>query len=129
VYSAVDVTVIPSRQENLPQSGTEAQSCGCPVVAFNAAGLPDVVAHGQTGYLAQPYSSGDLARGIEWVLADTARYARLSVQAREHAVASWAPKAIVPWYLDVTPRQWDERRFRRLSARPKIDSPQHGEAS
>jgi len=42
--------VVASRQENLPQTGT-ARACGTPVVAFNAAGFPDVMDLGSTGYL------------------------------------------------------------------------------
>jgi glycosyltransferase involved in cell wall biosynthesis len=98
-YSAADVTVVPSRQENLPQTGTEAQSCGCPVVAFNCTGLPDVVEHGVTGYLAWPYEPEDLARGIRWVLADPERHACLSAAARARAVRLWSPAVVVPQYL------------------------------
>lgn len=101
LYSAADVMVVPSRQENLPQSGTEAQACGCPVVAFNTTGLPDVVVHGETGYLAEAYSSEDLAKGIEWVLADEARYVQLSNQARARAVRLWSPEVVVPQYMNV----------------------------
>jgi len=63
-------------------AGTEAQACGCPVVAFNITGLPDVIVHGETGYLAEAYNEADLAKGIEWVLADDVRYVKLSEQAR-----------------------------------------------
>ncbi len=101
LYSAADVVVVPSRQENLPQLGTEAHACGCPVVAFNATGLMDVVIHGETGYLAEPYNCEDLARGIEWVLADDERHAILSSKARERAVRLWSPEVVVPKYLEV----------------------------
>jgi glycosyltransferase involved in cell wall biosynthesis len=101
LYSAVDVTVVPSRQENLPQVGTEAQACGCPVVAFNTAGLPDVVEHMHTGYLAQAFSIDDLAKGIAWVLQDAALHADLSESARERARRFWSPKVVVPQYLEV----------------------------
>ena len=101
IYSAADVMVVPSRQENLPQSGTEAQACGCPVVAFNCSGLPDVVVHGETGYLAEPFDSEDLARGILWVLEDAERYSRMCVAARERALRLWSPDVIVPQYMRV----------------------------
>ncbi len=101
LYSAADVMVVPSRQENLPQSGTEAQACGCPVVAFNCTGLPDVVAHGETGYLAIPYDAEDLAKGIRWVLEDGDRYSRLSNAARARAVSLWAEDVVVPQFLAV----------------------------
>jgi glycosyltransferase involved in cell wall biosynthesis len=101
LYSAADVMVVPSRQENLPQTGTEAQACGCPVVAFNCTGLPDVVEHGLTGYLAKPYDSDDLAIGIHWVLEDEERRNALGGAARNRAVRLWAPDVVGPQYLAV----------------------------
>lgn len=109
LYSAADVMVVPSRQESFCQTGSEAHACGCPVVAFNATGLRDVVEHGQTGYLAEPYSSNDLAKGIEWVLADGERYARLSAQARERAVQLWSLHVVALQYLEVYRRAKDWR--------------------
>jgi len=101
LYSAADVMVVPSRQENLPQSGTEAQACGCPVVAFNCTGLPDVVAHGETGYLAEPYDLDELAKGILWVLEDAERYSRLCAAARKRALHLWSSEVVVPQYMKV----------------------------
>lgn len=82
LYSAADVMVVPSLQETFGQTASESMACGTPVVAFAATGLLDVVVHGETGYLARPYESSDLAAGIRWVLADDERRQRLSVQAR-----------------------------------------------
>lgn len=101
LYGAADVTVVPSRQENLPQTATESQACGTPVVAFNVTGLPDAVQHEVSGYLAEPYSARDLARGIRWVLEDPARHGRLAAAARERALRLWAPEVVVPQYLSI----------------------------
>ena len=101
LYGAADVMVIPSRLENLPQSGTEAHACGCPVVAFNCAGLPEVVDHRVTGYLAEAYQTDDLARGIAWVVSDEYINANLGLAARKKAEALWSAKSVVPAYLDV----------------------------
>ena len=56
-----------ARQDNLPNTGVEAHSCATPVIAFNTGGLPDIVAQEHTGYLAKPFDTQDLARGIAWV--------------------------------------------------------------
>ena len=40
------------------------------MVALNTGGLPDIVEHQRTGYLAQPFHTQDLAAGISWVLED-----------------------------------------------------------
>lgn len=110
LYSAADVTVVPSRQEAFGQSASEAHACGCPVVAFRATGLIDVVYHEITGYLAEPFSSDDLTRGIEWVLADRERRSSLGAQARNRAVRLWSPEAVVPQYEEVYRRAIELRR-------------------
>jgi glycosyltransferase involved in cell wall biosynthesis len=98
VYSAADVMVVPSQQENLPQSATEAMSCGCPVVAFNTSGFPDVVDHLKTGYLAAPYNIIDLARGIKMILLDDELRRGLSLASRQKAVNKWSYEKVVSQY-------------------------------
>ena len=61
LYSAADALVVPSRQDNLLNTAIEAQACGTPVVAFNIGGLPDIVEHQCTGYLAKAFETEDLA--------------------------------------------------------------------
>lgn len=101
LYSAVDVMVISSRQDNLPNTGVESLSCGTPVVAFDTCGLPDIVTHRVTGYLARPFDTEDLAAGIEWVLKDSCRHGELSRNARTKAVERFSEAVVVPQYLAV----------------------------
>ena len=67
-----------------------AHACGTPVVAFRTGGLPDIVEHQRTGYLAQPFHTQDLAAGISWVLEDPQRPERL-----------WAPARVAGLYAEV----------------------------
>ncbi len=64
-YSAADLFVIPSLQENLSNSILESLACKTPVVAFNAGGTPDIINHGENGYLAIPYDIEDLTQCIK----------------------------------------------------------------
>jgi glycosyltransferase involved in cell wall biosynthesis len=66
-YSAADVFLAPSLEDNLPNTVMESLSCGTPVVAFSTGGIPDMVQHQQNGYLAEYRSSADFALGIAWV--------------------------------------------------------------
>ena len=100
LYSAADVFVIPSRQDNLPNTGLEAQSCGTPVVAFRTGGLPDIVNHQVTGSLADPFNPVSLAGSIKWVLENT--YKRnLRRSSRLHAEKNWNPSRIAQMYSNL----------------------------
>jgi glycosyltransferase involved in cell wall biosynthesis len=85
VYAAADVFVAPSVQENLSNTVVEAIACGTPCVAFRIGGMPDLIDHQQTGYLATPYEVEDLAQGIAWVLENAERHRMLRIGAREKA--------------------------------------------
>jgi glycosyltransferase involved in cell wall biosynthesis len=101
LYNAADVVIVPSRMENMPQIATEAQSCGTPVVAFNTCGIPEAVIHEQSGYLAKPYDTDDLANGIQWVLSDAERAKKLGEFARDRALNLWSPDVVAHQYSEL----------------------------
>jgi glycosyltransferase involved in cell wall biosynthesis len=68
VYGACDLFVAPSIQDNLPNTVIESLASGSPVVAFNIGGMPDMIDHRKSGYLAEPLSAENLADGIAYVL-------------------------------------------------------------
>jgi glycosyltransferase involved in cell wall biosynthesis len=63
-YNAADVYVLPSLMENSPNTVVESLGAGTPVVAFDACGTTELVEHKIDGYLAQAYSTDDLADGL-----------------------------------------------------------------
>ena len=67
-YAAVDIFVMPSLEDNLPQTGLEAMACGTPVIAFDAGGIGDYVRPAQTGLLASVGDVNDLAAHIGWLI-------------------------------------------------------------
>jgi glycosyltransferase involved in cell wall biosynthesis len=102
-YSAADVMVVPSRQDNLPQTAVEPIACGTPVVAFKIGGLPDIVEDAHTGRLVEPFSPEALAEGIAWCIEDDGRHARLSAAARLSA-ERWEQTNIANQYLQLLVR-------------------------
>lgn len=70
IYAAADVFVLPSLEDNLPNTLLESFACGTPVVGFDIGGIPDVIEHKKTGYLAQPFAAESITDGIEWVLSE-----------------------------------------------------------
>jgi len=66
-YSAADVFVIPSIEDNLPNTVIEAMACGIPVVGFKIGGVSEIVEHKRTGFLVDPKDINGLKKGIEWI--------------------------------------------------------------
>ncbi len=89
-YSAADVFVAPSVQDNLPNTVLESLACGTPVVAFELGGFVDMIDHLETGYLAEPLSRQGLARGIDWCIQNPDRNRTLSRNCRTKAETSYA---------------------------------------
>lgn len=99
-YSAADAVVVPSRQENLPNMAIEAQACGVPVVGFNIGGIPDIVGHKTTGYLALPFHAADLAKGIEYVLSELRDISTRNT-IRSKMVEKYSKSVVAPRYKDL----------------------------
>jgi D-inositol-3-phosphate glycosyltransferase len=85
IYSAADITVVPSYHESFGLVAVESLACGTPVVATRAGGLTSVIRHGETGYLL-PRCPGFFAEKLDTLLrsphllAQMRRAARPSVQ-------------------------------------------------
>ena len=102
IYSAADVFVAPSVQENLANTVLESIACGTPCVAFNIGGMPDMIEHQKNGYLAQPYQIDDLARGIAWVLENKERYQKLAFCSRAKAEREFSMELSAQRYLSLS---------------------------
>ena len=76
--SLVDIFVLPSRFEALPNALMEAMSCGCACVASRVGGTPELIADGETGFLFNPGDATALAAHLRRLVADGALRARLA---------------------------------------------------
>jgi glycosyltransferase involved in cell wall biosynthesis/Flp pilus assembly protein TadD/GT2 family glycosyltransferase/2-polyprenyl-3-methyl-5-hydroxy-6-metoxy-1,4-benzoquinol methylase len=83
VYSAAEAFVIPSLEDNLPNTVVESMACGVPVIGFDIGGIPDMIEHKKTGYLVKPKDAAGLIEGIEWVISSNRKASSLSKQCRE----------------------------------------------
>lgn len=100
IYAAANLFVIPSLQENLPNTVVEALACGLPSVGFEIGGMRDLVREGVTGALAAPFNTDDLARKIAWLL-DVAEERDFATAAREQALANHAAAEVARRYLSL----------------------------
>jgi glycosyltransferase involved in cell wall biosynthesis len=99
IYSACDVFVAPSTQDNLPNTVIESLASGVPVVAFNVGGMPDMIESGKNGFLAELRSSESLARGIMDIFNGDS--VQLSNNARKKAIDTFSPQLIAKRYTDL----------------------------
>lgn len=51
IYSAADIFILPSLEDNFPNTMLESMSCGTPVIGFDVGGIPDLVKDGITGMI------------------------------------------------------------------------------
>jgi glycosyltransferase involved in cell wall biosynthesis len=101
VYSAADVYVIPSLQDNLPSTVLESMACGTPVVGFDVGGIREMVRPGVTGVLATPGDPKALASAIECIAFDSHGRHKLAEQCRETALAEYGMKMYVRRYEEL----------------------------
>ncbi len=92
LYSAADVTVVPSYHESFGLVAVESQACGTPVVATRAGGLTTVVRNGETGYLV-PRCPGFFAERLDTLLRNPVLRTQMSRAARPF-VSQFSWKAV-----------------------------------
>lgn len=68
IYAACDAMLIPSHEDNLPNTMLEALAAGTPVVAYRVGGVPDMVHEGSTGKLVERGNTQGLARALATLL-------------------------------------------------------------
>jgi glycosyltransferase involved in cell wall biosynthesis len=78
-----DVFVIPSEADLQSLATMEAMACGLPVIAANAYALPELVHHGENGFVFQPGNSAELAGYLDLLLADPSLRAPMGAKSLE----------------------------------------------
>ncbi len=100
LYNAADVFIVPSRQDNLPNTVLESMRCGTPVVGFEIGGMPDMILHKQTGYLAKPFDTDDLKKGIEHIIYNKDKV-DFSEKCIEQSNNKFSKNVVIPQLLEV----------------------------
>ncbi len=100
-YTAADLFVLPSYQDNFPNTALESQSCGIPAVAFAVGGIPEIVRNGVTGVTVHPGDIDLLAKAIEDLLNAPQKIAELSANCRRVAVTEYSSEVQAKRYLDL----------------------------
>ncbi len=91
IYSAADITVVPSYYESFGLVAVESLACGRPVVATRTGGLKTIVHHGETGFLVS-HSPGSFAEQLDVLLRNPGLYIQMCAAARPSVLQFGWPK-------------------------------------
>ena len=93
-----DLLLLPSSQESFGLAALEAMASGVPVVASRIGGIPEVVRHGETGFLCDVTDVPAMARASLAILEDPELHERMRRAARERAVSAFSESIVMPLY-------------------------------
>jgi N-acetyl-alpha-D-glucosaminyl L-malate synthase BshA len=101
VISLADLMLLPSEKESFGLVALEAMACGVPTIASTAGGLPELISHGETGYLAPVGDTERMAQYALELLTDDARYRAFSEACIRRARSSFSSERIAMQYESV----------------------------
>jgi len=110
ILAITDIFVLPSLWEGLPTAIIEAMAAGCPVVATNVAGIPEVVVDGKTGFLVPPRDPQALADKIKLLLQDQALRERMGQAGIERVKQHFTIERMVRKYEGLYRKLMEARR-------------------
>ena len=98
LLSCADLFLLPSEQESFGLTALEAMNCGVPVIATDIGGLPELVAHDETGYLFPIGETERMAEAAAALLRNDEQHERFGRKARDRAVQAFNANQIIPQY-------------------------------
>lgn len=93
-----DVLLLPSELESFGLVALEAMACQVPVVATNVGGLPEVISHGETGFLGKLGDVDEMAGYVLEILKSPELKKKMGAAGRQCAIDRYEPSRIVPQY-------------------------------
>lgn len=100
IYNAADMMVLPSLQDNLPNTMLEAMACGAPVLAFSTGGMRETIEHNVTGKLIPPGNTEQFGEEILDMLFHRQKAREMGAQARKRMEEKYIPELQAQKYLD-----------------------------
>jgi L-malate glycosyltransferase len=104
LISLADLLLLPSEKESFGLVALEAMACGVPTIGSAAGGLPEVVIHGETGYLSEVGHVEEMAAYAIRLLQDEALYRSFSQAGMERAKRHFSAASITDQYEDLYQR-------------------------
>ena len=111
-FTVADVFVLPSLEDNLPNTIMEAMACAVPCVGFRTGGIPEMIDHLKNGYVANAYDADDLARGLNYVLYE-ADYDSLIDKCLNKVARCYSQQSVARRYVEVYEQALHPKKHRK----------------
>ncbi|NUM63277.1 MAG: N-acetyl-alpha-D-glucosaminyl L-malate synthase BshA [Ignavibacteriaceae bacterium] len=98
ILSSSDLFLIPSQSESFGLAALEAMSCGLPVISSSVGGLPELVRHNETGFIAEIGDVDRMAKYALELLCNEKKYNLFAENSRQRAVSKFDKSIVVPLY-------------------------------
>lgn len=102
LYNEADIFVLPSREDNLPNSMVESLCCGTPVVGFAIGGVRETITDGENGYLSEATTTEGLKEALLMCADNISELKRADISSEAHKLFSSdvQVKAVSKVYLE-----------------------------
>ena len=116
VYSAADIFILPSLEDNLPNTILESMSCATPVVAFDVGGVSDMVTDGVNGLLVKAFDTRQMGEAIVTLALDPEKRLSMGKAGRERALRDYTLDVQAGNYLNL----YDDLLHQDQPSRPDV---------
>jgi len=121
IISLADIMLLPSEIESFGLVALEAMACGVPTIGSNTGGIPELITHGETGFLAPVGDTDTMARDVLRLLRDE--------QLLKKFTAACLYRATVYFCKDAITAQYEQIYYRVLGLEvPPIDLTMHAQS-
>ncbi|MCA0970369.1 N-acetyl-alpha-D-glucosaminyl L-malate synthase BshA [Halobacillus litoralis] len=111
LLSIADLKLLLSEKESFGLVLLEAMACGVPCIGTNIGGIPEVIDHDETGYIAELGNVEQIAYYAVKMLQDDERMKNMSAQARKTVCEKFSSDAILSQYEDLYEQVSDRESF------------------
>jgi glycosyltransferase involved in cell wall biosynthesis len=101
VYREADILVLTSDWEGTPNVVLEAMASGLTVVARPIGGVPEIIKHGETGFLTDTKDEDALADSMLKLINDSRLRMKVGRSAAEHVNANYSPRQLPSYLTDI----------------------------
>lgn len=110
LYAQADLFVFPTRADLCPFAPIEAMASGCPVISTNIAGIPDIICHGETGFIIAKDDAAALVTHMQTLLSNPQMRRKMGAKGRAIVERNFNAAINVPHILNTMKTAVDQHR-------------------